>query len=184
MAYFGKQGTYLINYNLYCGMIITCYYILEKRQLCENFIKGRCNTNQCDLLHTYKYCFSYQNTTCHNSTCLYLHITSVEQARYERTGKASDRMRTEVGRTLQNTNICGDYKSGRCQRENCNRRHIAHTEKMECIICCQEVSRDTFGAGRCKHVYCYTCALKCADYIQTEDILTIECPININIRLI
>ncbi|KAL0117652.1 hypothetical protein PUN28_008804 [Cardiocondyla obscurior] len=156
MSYFGQQS---------------------KQQMCANYRKGSCNNAACAVVHSYKYCFNYQNTRCTNANCKYLHITSVAQARYETTGVVTNQLRYEVGRTLQNTNICGDYKTGQCSRENCQRRHIAHRDVLECVVCCDTIVRDTFGAANCGHIFCNTCALKCEGPSQNNNILTVVCPV-------
>ncbi|XP_024882549.1 uncharacterized protein LOC112461518, partial [Temnothorax curvispinosus] len=105
-----------------------------------------CCFDDCTFVHKYKYCYNYQNTICsREEMCPYIHITSVEQARYEATGKATEYLKQEVGRTLQNPNICKDFKNDNCNRDNCNLRHVNSNRSLECPICCEEVKRDTFG---------------------------------------
>ncbi|XP_070529970.1 zinc finger CCCH domain-containing protein 10-like [Cardiocondyla obscurior] len=149
----------------------------QKQQLCRDFQRGACSNSYCAFVHPYRYCFNYQNKKCTNAQCRFLHVTSVEQARYEATGLSSAKLRYEVGRTLQNSIICGDYKAGRCNRTDCQRRHIGHDEKLECIVCCGEIVLDTFGASSCGHVYCYTCALKCQGPPRPYTMLTVVCPV-------
>lgn len=73
------------------------------RKKCIHFEKCCCNDLNCGFVHMYKYCFQYQNTTYSKKKCLYLHCTSMEQYRYIVTGKATENLKREVGRTLQNT---------------------------------------------------------------------------------
>lgn len=113
--------------------------------------------------------------------CPFLHITSVEQARYETSGKATERLKREIGRTLQESYICGDFKSGTCERQNCNRRHI-NTDPLECRICHEQINIDNLGASVCGHMLCYTCALKCIPEVyeieggNENDLIKIKCP--------
>lgn len=93
------------------------------------------------------------------------------------TGKATENLKREVGRTLQNTDICGDLKKNVCKRENCNRRHVKPLERLQCFICTYQISTDTFGAVSCGHILCYNCALRIlSDTVNTDNSLKICCP--------
>ena len=94
------------------------------------------------------------------------------------TGKATENLKKEVGRTLQNTNICGDFKKGICIRENCNRRHVKvdNMQPLECPICRDQIVTSSFGAVICRHILCYECALKCLNAKLDEEQLTVYCP--------
>lgn len=63
------------------------------------------------------------------------------------TGKATENLKREVGRTLQNTDICGDFKTNICTRTNCNRRHIKldGRQSLECPICRDQIVMNSFG---------------------------------------
>lgn len=151
--------------------------------MCSDFKKGCCILGSCDLVHTYQYCFKYQNMTCDDESCQFLHVTSVEQARYETSGKATEHLKQEVGRTLQESNICGDFKRGSCTREDCNRRHISTANTMECTICRFDIEEDNLGAASCGHVLCYNCALRQAELPDVYEVrednendMIIKCP--------
>lgn len=47
-----------------------------------------------------------------HATTTNVHCTSLEQLRYETTGKEREHLKKEVGRTLQSSSICGDFKNG------------------------------------------------------------------------
>lgn len=126
------------------------------------------------------YCYKYENTKCNARNCPFLHCTSVEEYRYLTTGEATEHMKREVGRTLQTTNICGDFKPSVCKRASCNRRHIKIDDihPLECPICCQEITVQSFGAAYCGHMFCYNCALRCLDNrIDNQSSITVNCPI-------
>lgn len=113
--------------------------------------------------------------------CRFIHLTSVEQARYEATGKATEYLKREVGRTLQNSNICKDFKNGNCNRDNCYLRHLHFNNRtLDCSICCEQIEYSTFGTCTCGHMICSTCALKCtySTYGEPEDdeLITVKCP--------
>lgn len=94
------------------------------------------------------------------------------------TRKATENLKREVGRTLQNTNICGDFKKGMCTRTTCKHRHVKfNTSPLECPICRDKIVMDTFGALTCGHILCLECASKLLkdDDTYNEDII-IECP--------
>ncbi|XP_071575056.1 uncharacterized protein [Temnothorax nylanderi] len=65
-------------------------------QICNNFKRGCCFDIHCTFVHKYKYCYNYQNTTCSREMCPFIHVTSVEQARYEATGKATEYLKQEM----------------------------------------------------------------------------------------
>lgn len=95
------------------------------------------------------------------------------------TGKATENLKREVGRTLQNTDICGDLKKNSCTRTNCNRRHVKldSIQPLECPICRNKIVMNSFGAVTCGHILCYNCALKCLkDAIDSKQSITIYCP--------
>ncbi|KAL0098863.1 hypothetical protein PUN28_020850 [Cardiocondyla obscurior] len=57
--------------------------------------------------------------------------------------------------------------------ENCQRRHIGHQDVLYCVVCCDTIVRDTFGAADCGHIFCNICALKCEGPSQNGNILTV-----------
>lgn len=144
--------------------------------------KSYCMDLDCGNVHIYKYCYNYQNTTCREKECPFLHCTSVEQYRYEITGKATENLKREVGRTLQNTDICNDFKKNICQRIKCKLRHIRlDTQPLQCPICRGQIillhnsyiilckdSIESFGAAICGHILCYNCALRCISRHSTK----------------
>lgn len=86
----------------------------------------------------------------------------MEQLQYETTGKPTKNLKREVGRTLQNKNICNDYKTSVCNRANC-KRHIKLDDiktSMTCVICILKITVNNFGAAECGHIFCYDCALQ------------------------
>ena len=134
----------------------------------------------CGYVHIYKYCFNYQNTTCCNKNCPYLHCTSVEQFQYEATRNFTENLKKEVGRTLQSKNICHDYKISSCNRDKCERRHIKFDDikPLKCSICITNITINNFGATECGHVFCYKCALQLLDdYAVNVEIIKVKCPI-------
>lgn len=138
--------------------------------------KTDCANLDCDFVHSYKYCYQYQNTKCTKKNCPYLHCTSVEQYRYMITGKPTDNLKREVGRTLQSVNVCGDLKKNTCKRTNCNRRHIHNTLPLECPICREIIVMESFGAGIwCGHIFCYNCALHLIN--NNDEEMIVQCPI-------
>ncbi|XP_011859953.1 PREDICTED: uncharacterized protein LOC105557345 [Vollenhovia emeryi] len=141
---------------------------------CKNY---SCLDLDCGSVHTYKYCFMFQNTTCRNEKCQFLHCTSVEQLQYETTGKPTEHLKREVARTLQNTNICGDFKTSVCNRTKCKRRHIKldNSEPLECPICTKAIIIENFGAGDCGHIFCCKCASRIVN--ETNDEMKVQCPI-------
>lgn len=146
---------------------------------CIHFRKGCCTNLDCGFVHTYRYCYEYQNTTCSNKKCPYLHCTSVEQHRYLMTGKATENLKREVGRTLQNTDICGDFKNDMCIRRNCDRRHVKLDDRqpLECLICREQITIKSFGAATCGHMFCYNCALKCLNNdVDKGNSIKLQCP--------
>jgi len=143
---------------------------------CDAFENNCCFIPNCGLLHKYKYCYKYQNTICHNDKCPFLHCTSLEQLRYESTGKETEQLKREVGRTLQSSNICGDFKKGVCRRQKCRLRHIKNDASLECPICRDEITVERFGAGDCGHVFCWSCARRCLNDTQEHGI-EVKCPI-------
>ncbi|XP_024869960.1 zinc finger CCCH domain-containing protein 10-like [Temnothorax curvispinosus] len=132
-------------------------------QKCEDFKKCCCTNLDCSFIHEYKYCYNYQNATCNEKNCPFLHCTSVEQYRYIMTGKTTENLKKEVGRTLQNTNICGDFKNNVCKRSICNRRHVKldDLQPLECPICRDTITLKSIGVPLCGHMFCYNCGLKC-----------------------
>jgi len=91
-------------------------------------------------------------------------------------GKATENLKREVGRTLQNTNICGDFKKNVCKRSICHRRHIKLDGKpLECPICREQIVIKSFGAALCGHMFCYNCALRCLDNDINGEI-AVRCP--------
>lgn len=138
--------------------------------------KPNCADLNCGFVYSYKYCYEYQNTKCPRQNCPYLHCTSIEQFRYAVTGKATDNLKREVGRTLQSVNICGDFKKNLCKRAICNRRHICHdVQPLECPICQERIVTKTFGAATCGHIFCYNCALQFIS--PDEEGINIKCRI-------
>lgn len=132
-------------------------------------------------MHVFKYCYNFQNTTCCNKNCPYLHCTSVEQLQYETTGNPTKNLKREVGRTLQNKNICNDYKTSVCNRANCKRRHIKLDDiktSLTCVICTLKITVNNFGAAECGHIFCYDCALQMlSDDTKNVEIIKVKCPI-------
>ncbi|XP_011705593.1 PREDICTED: uncharacterized protein LOC105460802 [Wasmannia auropunctata] len=159
---------------------MSCYgsrkAVVEK---CTRFEKGNCFDMDCEFLHNYKYCFQFQNTTCRNQKCPFLHCTGVEQLRYETTGKPTDNLKREVGRTLQSTNICGDFKKNVCKRTKCKRRHVKldDIEPLECPVCRDEMIIENFGAGYCGHIFCMKCAFRLLNDEVESGKIKVNCPI-------
>lgn len=147
-------------------------------QDCENFKNNCCFDSNCSFLHRYKYCFQYQNTTCSNERCRFLHCTGTEQLRYETTGVITEYMKREIGRTLQISNICGDFKYNTCNRTKCKLRHInwESTMSMACIICTNNLNVENIGAGNCGHLLCHNCALWSL-YNEDRQQIEIRCPV-------
>ncbi|KAL0100559.1 hypothetical protein PUN28_019706 [Cardiocondyla obscurior] len=87
-----------------------------KAPICEAFTKESCATWDCKKVHQFRYCYQYQNTVCNKNDCPYLHCTRVEQYDYIVSGIPTQRLKEEVARTLQNTNVCGDFKTRGCIR--------------------------------------------------------------------
>lgn len=150
-------------------------------QKCKNFEKCCCTNLDCGSIHTYRYCYNYQNTKCSVKKCPYLHCTIVEQYRYEMTGKATENLKKEIGRTLQNSDICGDFKKNICKRTKCYRRHIKSDDSMqdlECPICRDEIMSEFLGAALCGHIFCYKCALRCLNNNENETgLINLYCPL-------
>jgi hypothetical protein len=93
------------------------------------------------------------------------------------TGKATETLKREVRRTLQNTNICGDFKNNVCKRTSCNRRHVKlDTQPLECPICCEQIDTESFGAALCGHMFCYNCVTCIDGYVNREGLITVQCP--------
>lgn len=140
--------------------------------------KSGCTDLDCGNVHIYKYCYNYQNTTCREKDCPFLHCTGVEQYRYEITGKATENLKREVGRTLQNVDICNDFKKNICHRVKCNFRHIKldDMEPLQCPICREQIIIESFGAAICGHIFCYNCALKCISRNINEETIKVDCP--------
>ncbi|KAL0114876.1 hypothetical protein PUN28_011910 [Cardiocondyla obscurior] len=94
-------------------------------------------------------------------------------------GEANEQLKRKVGRTLQNTNICGDYKTGVCEREVCDRRHIKKKDvkPLECPICAKKITVQTFGATECGNMVCLDCSLKGLENREIdEDRIMVLCP--------
>lgn len=144
---------------------------------CAAFEKNCCFVPDCGFLHKYKYCYKYQNTTCCDDKCPFLHCTSLEQLCYETTGKETENLKREVGRTLQSSSICGDFKNGICTRTKCRLRHVKLNDiALQCPICSENMIVERFGAGDCGHVFCLICALRCSNDTNKQYI-EIMCPI-------
>lgn len=142
---------------------------------CRDFDAGLCTNQNCPFVHTFKYCFSYQNTRCVNDKCLYMHCTSIERLRYESTGKLTDRILSEASRTFQTrtVRICHDFIRGKCTRSKCKFLHTATAEEsvIKCPICMDVISRDKFCCMvQCNHILCLTCALRMVELRSSEHI--------------
>lgn len=143
---------------------------------CVAFENNCCFAENCGFLHKYKYCYKYQNTTCHNNKCPFLHCTSLEQLRYETTGKESEHLKREVGRTLQSSSICGDYKNGDCTQTKCRLRHVKFNACLQCPIRRENITVESLGAGECGHMFCLIWALRCSNDTNKQ-FIEITCPI-------
>ncbi|KAM0736149.1 hypothetical protein ACS0PU_010110 [Formica fusca] len=154
-------------------------YYGSRKVIVEKCANNFCSDLDCDFVHTYKYCFKFQNTTCRNDICPFLHCTSVEQLRYETTGNPTEHLKREVGRTLQNKNICSDFKTSVCNRTKCKLHYIKldDSESLQCPICTKTMTTEKFGTGECGHIFCYDCALRMLSDMVHAEIIKVHCPI-------
>ncbi|GAB1864102.1 hypothetical protein CAJAP_05181 [Camponotus japonicus] len=63
---------------------------------CINFKRCCCNSLDCGMVHTYRYCYQYQNTSCNAKDCPFLHCTIVEQYRYMMTDSLFEQTKTSL----------------------------------------------------------------------------------------
>ncbi|XP_024894113.1 uncharacterized protein LOC112468927 [Temnothorax curvispinosus] len=174
---------------VYFASIVFAIVVLPTNMSCYNFPKSVieecaafknncCLVPNCGFIHKYKYCYKYQNTTCSDNKCPFLHCTSVEQLRYETTGKETEQLKREVGRTLQNSSICGKFKNGDCTLPKCRLRHVKYdVAPLECTICTEIINVEHLGAGDCGHIFCANCAMRCLINDEYENFVETRCPI-------
>jgi len=102
----------------------------------------------------------------------------MEQLRYETTGVATENLKSEIGRTLQNKNICRNFKNNACKQTKCKLRHVnVENKSLECRICKKTIIKEIFGTGEWGHIFCYDCALYRLQDRVNSDIKEVYCVI-------
>ncbi|XP_047505108.1 probable basic-leucine zipper transcription factor P [Pieris napi] len=105
---------------------------------CRDFIKGRCNRENCRFFHEippkthlkelFKFCHDFQNKGCFRTNCKFLHCTAAIEEQFYTTGL--------FPRDQNNLPICQAFNNGSCSNTECKFLHIPQEKSNDIGLIC------------------------------------------------
>ncbi|XP_045485116.1 zinc finger CCCH domain-containing protein 10-like isoform X2 [Pieris rapae] len=108
---------------------------------CRDFIKGRCNRENCRFFHEippkthlkelFKFCHDFQNKGCFRANCKFLHCTAAIEEQFYATGL--------FPRDQNNLPICQAFSHGNCSNTECKFLHIPQDKSNDISTICNRL---------------------------------------------